>query len=156
MLTIDIPGAGPLALDHLVLDYNGTLAEDGSLLAGVRERLLRLAGSLVIHVITADTHGTVKRQLSELPVQVEVIGPSAQDKAKETAIDCLGAGRTAAMGNGRNDARMLARAALGIVIMQKEGAAMAAFAGADVCCTDIRHALDLLLYPDRLRATLRN
>ena len=32
MLNIEIPGREPLALCHLVLDYNGTIAVDGKLL----------------------------------------------------------------------------------------------------------------------------
>ena len=32
MLNIEIPGREPLALRHLVLDYNGTIAVDGKLL----------------------------------------------------------------------------------------------------------------------------
>ena len=39
MLEIVIPGDTTLGLQHLVLDYNGTLACDGELLAGVKPRL---------------------------------------------------------------------------------------------------------------------
>ena len=39
MLEIDIPGYRVLRLEHLVLDYHGTLACDGGLLDGVRDRL---------------------------------------------------------------------------------------------------------------------
>lgn len=35
MIDIEIPGFAHLQLDHLVLDYNGTLARDG-ILAGRR------------------------------------------------------------------------------------------------------------------------
>ena len=35
MIAVDIPGYRELRLEHLVLDYNGTLAEDGKLLPGV-------------------------------------------------------------------------------------------------------------------------
>ena len=37
MIEIDVPGFGALRLEHLVLDYNGTLACDGMLLEGVHE-----------------------------------------------------------------------------------------------------------------------
>ncbi len=39
MLTVTIPGKGTLKLKHMVLDFNGTMACDGTLLAGVEERL---------------------------------------------------------------------------------------------------------------------
>jgi hypothetical protein len=35
MLAVDIPGFGRFELDHLVLDYNGTLALDGRLVPGL-------------------------------------------------------------------------------------------------------------------------
>lgn len=57
MIEITIPGCAPLELDHLVLDYNGTLGCDGDLLPGVRELLVRLGGHLDIHVVTGDTFG---------------------------------------------------------------------------------------------------
>ena len=46
MLTITIPGQDALHLEHLVLDFNGTLASDGVLLDGVAELLQRLATTL--------------------------------------------------------------------------------------------------------------
>ena len=43
MIAVDIPGYRELRLEHLVLDYNGTLAEDGKLLPGVATTLQALA-----------------------------------------------------------------------------------------------------------------
>ena len=56
MLDINIPGAQPLSLSHLILDYNGTLACAGSILPGVAERLKILAERLEIHIVTAGLH----------------------------------------------------------------------------------------------------
>jgi len=39
LIQIDIPGLGALSLQHLVLDYNGTIAFDGSLIQGVEKKL---------------------------------------------------------------------------------------------------------------------
>ena len=50
---------------------------------------------------------------------------------------------------------MLLAAALGIVVVQREGASVQALMAADVVVPDIRTALDLLAYPQRLVATLR-
>jgi hypothetical protein len=63
-MELAIPGFGRLRLEHLVLDYNGTLAVDGRPLPGVKTRLKRLARSLRIHVITADTFGKARSSLS--------------------------------------------------------------------------------------------
>lgn len=59
MLVMEIPGRETLKLVHLVLDYNGTLACDGEIKNGVLEQLEQLADQLQVHVITADTHGSV-------------------------------------------------------------------------------------------------
>lgn len=156
MLQIDIPGQKTFTLQHLVLDYNGTIAEDGELISGVSDRLTDLAKSLTIYVITADTHGTVMDKLANLPVKTTVIGEGSQDKQKDEFVRLLGTDSVIAMGNGRNDIHMLKTAAIGVGLMQREGCAAAIIQSAGVLCHNICDALDLLLYPDRLRATLRN
>ena len=60
MLEVTIPGHKTLNLSHLVLDYNGTIACDGRILEGVKERLETLAQSLEVHILTADTFGGVR------------------------------------------------------------------------------------------------
>jgi len=60
MLTVTIPGKGTLNLKHMVLDFNGTMACDGTLLPGVEERLNLLAEQLGVHILTADTFGLCK------------------------------------------------------------------------------------------------
>ena len=155
MLDINIPGAQPLRLSHLILDYNGTLACDGSILPGVAERLKILAEHLEIHIVTADTFGSVRTQVAHLPVQLAVIPPEKQAQAKAAYIEKLGLANSVAIGNGRNDALMLQQAALGIAVMQTEGAATAALLAAEIVTPGIIDALDLLLHPDRLKATLR-
>lgn len=156
MINVQIPGGSTLQLAHLVLDYNGTLALDGELLVGAAEKILELASHLEVHVVTADTHGTVAKKLADLPCTLHIIGPGAQDRQKQAYVHSLGAERVAAIGNGRNDGPMLQAASLGIGLIQKEGGCTAAILQADIVCTDIGDALTLLLKPDRLKATLRN
>ena len=156
MLTIAVPGGQVLQLTHLVLDYNGTIAMDGRLIDRVAERLARLAPDLQIHVLTADTHDTVANESEALPCRLAIIPPDNQDQAKLAYIEQLDPQRVAAIGNGRNDCLMLGRAALGIAIVGGEGASGRALVAADLVCTDIAGALDLLLAPKRLQATLRN
>lgn len=155
MLTIEIPGWRTLCLAHLVLDYNGTLALDGRVLPGVVERLERLCPGLEAHVLTADTFGTVRQALQNVSCKVSVIPVANQARAKEAYLTELDPTKCTAIGNGRNDALMLKTAGLGIALVQEEGAAAVTVAAADVVCTSILHALDLLLNPLRLAATLR-
>ena len=156
MIDVDIPDFGPLRMEHLVLDYNGTLACDGELFSGVPERLVSLSDRLTVHVVTADTFGRAKSGLAGLPVSLTILEPGRQSEAKAAYIEALGPETTVAIGNGRNDRLMLKQAALGILVIESEGAAIQSIAAADVCTTAIVPALDLLLYPKRLVATLRS
>ena len=108
-----------------------------------------------MHVLTADTFGKVRSQLADYDFEVVVLPREAQDVAKERYVEDLGPSTVAAYGNGRNDRRMLSRAALGVVVVQKEGAASSTVVAADVVCPDILSGLDLLGEPLRLVATLR-
>jgi len=155
MIEIIIPGAAPLRLSAAIFDFNGTLARDGVLCEGVDERLRMLAQRLTIHVATADTTRTARSALAGLPVTVHIIADEHQRAAKRIFLETCGASETVAIGNGRNDEALLAGAALSIVVIGDEGCAAKTLANADVVCTNIRDALDLLLLPTRLVATLR-
>ena len=156
MIEILIPGADPLRIEHLILDYNGTIAEDGELIEGVVEKIGELARHLQLHVLTADTHGTVAEKLAGLACSLTVIGAEAQDLLKREYVVAVGPKMAAAVGNGRNDHLMLQTALLGICLIQKEGASCRALQAADVVCTNILDVFDLFLHPARLIATLRN
>ena len=156
MIEIDIPGFGSLRLERLILDYNGTIAVDGQPVQGVKERLIALARHVEIHVLTADTFGGVEKKLSDIPCKIHVLPVEGQDKGKMEYVDRLGADRAVCIGNGRNDVMMLKKAALGIAVVQNEGAAVASLLSADVVVTGILPALDLLANHMRLTATLRS
>jgi soluble P-type ATPase len=156
MLEIVIPGYRTLRLHHLVLDYNGTLACDGELRDGVRDRLNALANKLQIHILTADTFGKARGQLVDVPCNLCILPVEDQDRRKVEYIQRLGAETTVCIGNGRNDRLMLQEAGLGIAVVQAEGAAVQTVSAADVLAPDILTALDLLTQPLRLVATLRS
>jgi len=156
MLEISIPGYAKLALRHLVLDYNGTLARDGVLLAGVADAIRALAELLRIHVVTGDTFGTARAALAGLPCEVVILPAQDQAPRKRDYVERLGAAQTACIGNGCNDRMMMEIAALAIAVLQEEGAAAEALQAADVVCPDIHCAFELLRQPQRLVATLRS
>jgi soluble P-type ATPase len=155
MIEVEIPGYATFRFQHLVLDVNGTIAKDGQLLEGVPELLSELRNKLDEHLITADTHGSQDILDKALNLTATRIPLHNQAKAKLNYIEHLGAERVVAIGNGANDAAMLAHAALGIVVVGPEGAAVEALLKAKVAVPDIRTALELLLHPKRLVATLR-
>jgi soluble P-type ATPase len=156
MIEIVVPGYRTLRLQHLVMDYNGTLAQDGRLLEGVRTRLEGLAGQLRLHVITADTFGLARDQLASLPCELAILGSHKQAGAKLAYIRRLGREQVAAIGNGRNDRLMLKAAVLGLAVAQGEGAAVESCLAADLLVPDILTALDLFIDPRRMIATLRS
>jgi len=156
MIEIDIPGNKKLKLEHLVLDYNGTIAFDGALIDGVKVCLGELSQMLTVHVITADTFGSVKKALEDIHCKLAVIPLDHQDAAKLEYVNNLGREKTVSMGNGVNDRLMLKASALGVAVIQGEGAAFGTLASSDVVCTDILSALSLLIHPLRLMATLRS
>ncbi|HER08710.1 MAG TPA: ATPase P [Bacteroides sp.] len=156
MIEIEIPGHRTIQAEYLVLDFNGTLALDGHLIDGVADQLLQLSADLEVLVLTADTFGTVRKELKDLPVIVKVLDPADQDRQKAEVVNQLGADRVIAVGNGRNDLLMLQESALGIGVILAEGAYVQIMNAIQVICTSITDALDLLLKPKRLAATLRN
>lgn len=156
MITFTIPDYGDLEISHLVLDYNGTLACDGKILPGVKERLNQLSTDVAIHVLTADTFGNAREGLKDIPCKLHILPKRNQSQAKLDYVSELGVIDTVCIGNGRNDRLMLDEAAVGIAVIQQEGAAMETLQSADVVCPGITDALDLLLHPKRLTATLRS
>ena len=155
MIDVAIPGFRRLELTDLVCDFNGTLASDGVLLSGIRDRVSRLAKRLQIHVISGDTFGTARPQLTDLACEIVILPALEQAQAKQHFVDGLGRNGVVAVGNGRNDALMLAAAALGIGVCGDEGIAAEALQSCAIVVRNIHDALDLLLSEKRLIATLR-
>lgn len=156
MITINIPNSPPFSIKHLVLDYNGTLAIDSKIISESIPLLKQLREKgICIHILTADTYGNVKKAASHIVDRIHIIDKDNQDQAKLTYIQSLEQNQVMAIGNGKNDILMLEKAALGIGVIQKEGAYAGIAVAADVLCTSLCDALHLLLQPDRLRATLR-
>ena len=152
MIELAIPGRDALSLQHAVFDLNGTLALDGSLLPEISGRLSRLASVLECQVASADTHGTLAQVGAALGLPVAVVR-DGEDKAR--MVRSLGASSVVAIGNGRNDVPMFQAAALAIAVLGPEGADPHALMAADIVVANPLDALDLLLSPARLRATLR-
>lgn len=155
-LVVEIPGGPTLTLEHLVLDYNGTLALDGRLAEKVARRIARLAENLKVHVLTADTFGRARAELRGVRCELVILDPGNEHRQKSEYLERLGPEKCAAIGNGRNDREMLARAALAIAVLGNEGLAADALSAADIVTLDPVSALDLLLRPGRIAATLRS
>jgi P-type E1-E2 ATPase len=155
MIELNIPGRARLQLEHLVCDLNGTLALDGVLADGVVRKLNALRDRLVIHLITADTLGSlalIERQLKIEAVRIDLQGEAAQ---KAAYVRSLGSEQVAAIGQGANDAAMLKEAALGICVLSTEGVAVETLLAADLVLPGIFPALELFDKPLRIVSSLR-
>jgi len=155
MIKVDIPGRGQLHFEHFVTDFSGTVSEDGALLPGVRERLNALSSELTVHVLTSDTFGKARKELEGVRCILHVLEGEGHTAQKEQYVLSLGPHYVVAMGNGNNDASMLKAAGLSIAICLKEGCSTAAMNATDIFVTSPLDAIDLLLKPRRLVATLR-
>ncbi len=155
MVTVSIPGWGDLSLEYLLVDFNGTTAFDGVLIEDVIEPLTTLTSQVKVIIVTADTYGTVEKLIADGKVAVEIAKvETGQDKAD--LVRELGPEQVVAIGNGANDALMLREAALGIGVIGQEGCAASLLKEADVVVADIVDALEMIVYPKRLVATLRD
>lgn len=155
MIHIHIPGVGEIKIAHIVFDYNGTLARDGNLIIGVKEGIKAFSDKLKFHVITADTFGFVKKELSGVDCSVTIIPEKDQAESKLLFVRQLGPDQTLCAGNGANDRLMLKEAAIGIAVLQDEGMAVSALLFADLVVKSILDVFGFFKTPDRLKATLR-
>jgi soluble P-type ATPase len=149
---LEIPGSEPIALDHLLLDLNGTLTDRGELIDGVEDRLGRLRSELEILLLSADTLGTLDALARRLQIEARRVLDGSE---KRELVERLGPDRCAAIGNGRNDAEILGTVRLGLAVIGPEGASVATLSAADIVVTSILVALDLLLERSLAASTLR-
>jgi len=152
MRMVEVPGRPMLELAYLVLDVNGTLTDHGVLIDGVEPALRKLQETLELHLLSADTFGSLAAIAATLGVNSHVVRDGGE---KADFVRKTGSKHCVAIGNGANDEAMLREAAFGIALIGPEGATPATIAAADVVCSSIGDALALLLSERALAATLR-
>jgi len=155
MLDVDIPGFGQVQLKYFVSDFTGTLSVGGKLLPGVKERLDKLADIMEIQILTADTFGVVKKELEGVRCSIKILEGEKHDVQKREYVLGLSPDRVVAFGNGNNDRQMLKIARIGIAVSEGEGCSVDALTAANIHVNRAIDALDLMLNPKRLKATLR-
>ncbi len=158
-MELAIPGRGSYEIHHLVLDVNGTVAVGGQLIDRVPERLAEIQKTGVqVHWITADTRGRQTDLDHAMGFPAHRLSPTTgldEGQQKALFVESLGARQVIAIGNGTNDTPMLRAAAIGIAVLGPEGLSTAALLSSDLIAPGIHEALDLLVDPARLVATLR-
>lgn len=155
MLKLDIPGFKKLNIEHLVLDFNGTIAQDGTITKEIKDKINEIAKFLNIYILTADTFKSAKEELKGVNGRLIILDQKDQAAQKAQLVEELNPLHTIAIGNGRNDMRMLSFAAIGITVLNKEGASGQTLTSSDIICRNIMEAMELLENPGRIKATLR-
>lgn len=152
---IEIPNFKNLDIQNVLFDYNGTLAVDGKVPKEIHLLLQDVCKKYKVYVITADTFGSVKEALKSFDLEVVILSSQNHTKEKEDYLKSLGDNKTIALGNGNNDALMLQTAVVSMAILGEEGCAKEALLSSDIVCKNITNAMQLLLHPKRMIATLR-
>lgn len=155
MIKIWIPGRKELVISQVIFDYNGTLAVDGKPMSGVMEGLNQLSKNMKVAVLTADTHGTAQEELAGANVVLHRFPSDQAGLSKREYVLQQSAFETAVVGNGHNDLPMFEVSGLSIAVIGREGCNGKLISRADIVVTDIKHVFELLLRPDRIKATLR-
>ena len=155
-ISIDIPGFGQRWIRMAISDYTGTQSFGGVVDSEVKKRLKRLVTLVDLHIVTADSFGTAESELMGIATPYKLrTGKHDIEKA-----DYVSRFDLVAFGNGNNDRLMLKTVKEGggvaIAVDNGEGCAMDAMRNADLFVVGAANALDLLLDPLRLKATLRS
>ena len=147
----------------ILLDLNGTIATDGKIKEGVKERLAILKEKAEIYILSADTFGTLNDIAKNLNVKGMKVDREKYGSEKIAKLKILEElknlnpdKKIIAIGNGNNDELLLKNADLGICVIGDEGAWSKTVLSSDIVVKDINDALDLLLNENRLKATSRD
>jgi soluble P-type ATPase len=154
-MRIDIPDWGSVDIENIVLDLNGTIATDGRVPLEVKEKINSLSNRAKVYILTADTQETANEEILGMNAELIKIPEEDSKQRKFDFLRNLNLEMTVVIGNGSNDQLTLKEAALGIAVLGDEGVSVSAIKSADIVVKNIQNALDLLLKPKRLIATLR-
>ncbi|ACV24238.1 HAD family hydrolase [Methanocaldococcus fervens] len=147
----------------ILLDLNGTIATDGKIKEGVKERLSILKEKAEIYILSADTFGTLNKIADSLDVKGMKVDREKYGSEKIAKLKILEKlkkenpdKKIIAIGNGNNDELLLKNADLGICVIGDEGAWTKTLLSSDIVVKNINDALDLLIKNNRLKATIRD
>jgi len=156
MINIEIPGYGNLHIKNVLIDYNGTIASEGKLIPSLKNIIEKLSKKVNLYVITADTFGTVSKEIENFPIEIIKIEKENERQQKVEALKKLGSQNTISYGNGNNDKLIIKESVIGICIMGDEGCSRETLEEADLVINSIEKGLLLLLDENKLKATLRH
>ncbi len=154
MIAIQRPGQEPLEIDVILIDFEGTLASDRRVHPKGKDKINLLSKRVRIYILAKGEKERVTEVLKRVKAEIIFLKEGEASREKLDLLKQLGAGRTAAIGNGADDALMVEEAGLGICIIGTEGTAGETMQKADLVFPDIVDALDFFLKPLRQKGTL--
>lgn len=154
MILIQRPGQQPIEIEFLLIDYEGTLSIDGRVHPKAKDKINLLSKRLKVHILIKGQKEKAEDRLKKVKAEGLFLQEGDASREKLHLLKKLGPEKTAAIGNGVDDAPVLEEAGFSICVIGKQGASGETLKRADVVVTDILDALDFLLKPLRQKATL--
>ncbi len=143
----------PLKLDTLILDLNGTITIDGKLIPWVKDKILALQKEWwTVLLCSGDTQWTAAKIAQWLWATLYIC---KNQNDKKNVLKKHKTKHCATIGNGHIDLKLMEKCSLSIAVIQAEWCYSKSMLSSDIVCTNIIDALDILLLPKRLIATLR-
>lgn len=156
MIVYEIPGRKNIEIRNIVFDYNGTIAINGKLIDGIKKLINKLAESVNVYILTADTYGTVEKECIDINAKILTFPRENAGQSKGKIVKELGGNNTICIGNGYNDILMFKESILSIGIIEGEGISGKLVAYSDIVTRSIKEGLEILLSKNMIKATLRN
>ena len=154
MIRIERPGREPLEIEFILIDFEGTLAQDRRVHPKTKDKINLLSKRTKIYVLTKGEKESYDDTFRKVKAETFVSKEGETAQQKLNLLRQLGAGKTVAIGNGVDDAPLIEEACFGICVAGTEGASGEAIRKADLVVSNIVDALDFLLKPLRQKATL--
>ncbi len=152
-MTYDIPGQGPIEINTIILDLNGTLSVGGTIPAGVKERLDQLKNNgFKVLFFTGNTRNDADDLAASLGIEWKLAKNAEEKRSLALALNPT---TCASIGNGLIDLELMKVVKLRIVTLQAEGVHVQTMLNSDIITPSINDALDLFIDEQRLIATLR-
>jgi len=178
MISIERPGQGNLEIEFVLLDFDGTLANDRRVHPKAKDKINLLSKRTKIYIFVNPPISPfdkidpsappfnkggkggillkelIEERLRKVKAEIVYLPEGDSSRRKLDLLRQLGPTRCVAIGNGVDDAAMIHEAGIGICIISKEGSSAEAMKNADLVFADILDALDFLLKPLRQKTTL--
>ena len=154
MISIARPGQANLEIEFILIDFEGTLAQDRRVHPKAKDKINLLSKRAKIYILTKEEKNLVEEALKRVKAEIVSFMEGEASQKKLDFLRQLGATRTVVIGNGADDVPMIEEAGLGICVLSKEGTFTEAMKRADLVFINILDAFDFLLKPLRQKATL--